>query len=488
MKQKNQNLIQQLVSGALFLAVVVMLGWLSVRFSFKQDWTYNNRNTISEASQQQLASMDEPLRFVAFVYPGSPERTQVQYFFDKYRRFKPDAELVFVDPSSEPQKVKDYNITFAGELVVEYQGRRESLRQLSEQTLTTALQRLSHAGEQWVVFLEGHGERSVAGTDSQNDYNRFAEVLREKGLKVQALNLARTPAIPDNTSVLVIASPRSALLPGEIELVTAWARDGGNLLWLADPDHPAGLASLAETLGVRWQNGFAVFPEYELLGTGHPGIFVALDYPPGPVTRGLNEVTLFPLVRSVEALPDSGWNARPMLTTSEASWLEVTPLDGRSVVFDTKDGDLPGPLDIGMILTREVPRADAATDQSESEGEGEGEPAGAEAPDAAAGADDENANKPPAAPRTQRVALIGDADFLSDASLGQLGNQQLGLNLVQWLASRDAQLNIDVPSAPDTHLFLPAWATLLIGIGFVIVLPVLLIGTGVARWMIRRRR
>ena len=480
MKQKNQNLIQQLVSGALFLAVVVMLGWLSVRFSFKQDWTYNNRNTISEASQQQLASMDEPLRFVAFVYPGSPERTQVQYFFDKYRRFKPDAELVFVDPSSEPQKVKDYNITFAGELVVEYQGRRESLRQLSEQTLTTALQRLSHAGEQWVVFLEGHGERSVAGTDSQNDYNRFAEVLREKGLKVQALNLARTPAIPDNTSVLVIASPRSALLPGEIELVNAWVRDGGNLLWLADPDHPTGLAPLAETLGARWQDGFAVFPEYELLGTGHPGIFVALDYPPGPVTRGLNEVTLFPLVRSVEALPDSGWNAQPMLTTSEASWLEVTPMDGSSVVFDTDEGDLPGPLDVGMILTRDAPRAEAT----------EGEDEGAETPDADADADagTDDEDEEPTAPRTQRVALIGDADFLSDASLGQLGNQQLGLNLVQWLASRDAQLNIDVPSAPDTHLFLPAWATLLIGIGFVIVLPVLLIGTGVARWMIRRRR
>ena len=212
--------------------------------------------------------------------------------------------------------VPPYDFTFAGELVVEYQGRRESLRQLSEQTLTTALQRLSYADEQWVVFLEGHGERSVAGTDNQNDYNRFAEVLREKGLKVQALNLARTPAIPDNTSVLVIASPRSALLPGEIDLVNAWVRDGGNLLWLADPDHPTGLAPLAETLGARWQDGFAVFPEYELLGTGHPGIFVALDYPPGPVTRGLNEVTLFPLVRSVESLPDSGWNAQPYMATT----------------------------------------------------------------------------------------------------------------------------------------------------------------------------
>ena len=52
----------------------------------------------------------------------------------------------------------------------------------------------------------------------------------------------------------------------------------------------------------------------------------------------------------------------------------------------------------------------------------------------------------------------GDADFLANAYLGEVGNQQLGLNLVQWLASRDAQLNVDVPKAPDTSLLLPGWA------------------------------
>lgn len=472
MKQKNQNLIQQLVSGLLILAVIVMLGWLSVRYNVKQDWTYNKRNTISESSRLQLASMSDPLRMVAFAYPGSPERATVQYFFDQYSRFKKDAELLFVDPSSEPQKVKDYNISFAGEVVLEYQGRRESLRTLSEQSITTALQRLSYSGEQWVVFLEGHGERSVAGSEDQNDYNLFAQVLQEKGLKVQPINLARTPSLPDNTSVLVVASPRSALLPGEVTLIDNFVKGGGNLLWLADPDHEPGLTAVAETLGIEWQSGYAVFPEYELLGTGHPGIFVALDYPAGPVTRGLSEVTLFPLVRSLTAKPDSGWTAQPMLQSSEAAWLEVSPMDGSSVVFDPEGGDIPGPLDIGMTLTRELPEADPESEEEASEQE-----------------DTDTADEEaPAKTRTQRVALIGDADFLSDASLGQLGNQQLGLNLVQWLASRDAQINIDVPKAPDTHLFLPTWATYLIGIGFVIVLPLLLIGTGIARWVIRRRR
>jgi ABC-type uncharacterized transport system involved in gliding motility auxiliary subunit len=467
MKPKNQNLLNQLVSGALFLAVIVMLGWLSVRYNVKQDWTFNKRNTISESSQKQLASMKDPVRLIAFLYPGAPERGSVEFFAEQYKRFKPDVQLEFIDPSSQPQKVKEYNISFAGEVVVEYQGRRENLRALSEQNITGALQRLSYSGENWIVFLEGHGERSIVDAQDQGDFTRFAQVLQDKGLKTQPLNLVKTPTIPDNASALVIASPTSALLEGEIKLIDDYVKRGGNLLWLADPETTPGLAALADTLGISWQNGYAVFPEYELLGTGHPGIFAALDYPANPVTRGMDQVTLFPLVRSLTATPDSGWTAQPMLTSNPEAWLETQPIDGtQGVSLDTKAGDIAGPLTIGLSLTRNVPDPDAPAPAKPAEGE----------------------PPTPAPTKQQRIVLVGDADFLSDASLGQLGNQQLGLNIVQWLSRRDAQLNIDVPKAPDTNLFLPNWATILIGVGFVIVLPLLLIGIGVTRWVIRRRR
>src|SRR3546814_10627830 len=88
------------------------------------------------------------------------------------------------------------------------------------------------------------------------------------------------------------------------------------------------------------------------------------------------------------------------------------------VEFDGKD--IKGPLTIGATLTRQYKPA----------------------------ADDKEGK-----PHPQRIALIGDSDFLSNAYLAQLGNQQLGLNVIQWLASRDAQLNIDVPKAPDTSLY-----------------------------------
>lgn len=452
---KKQTLLQQLLNGALILAVIVLLGFLSVRFKAEVDWTANQRNTLTDASVQQLAAMPDPIKVYVFAPSGADTRRAIETDLDKYRREKANIEIEFVDPSVSPQKVREFNITFVGQVVVEYQGRRETLTATTEQAITTAFQRLAYSGEQWVVFLEGHGERStVEGTPSA--YSRFATALREKGLKVQPLNLVSNPKVPDNTSTLVIASPTSKLFEGEIKLIQEYVDRGGNLLWLADPDFPAGLEPLAAQLGIEWQNGYAILPEYQVLGTGHPGFFAAVGYPPNPVTQGLEMVTLFPLVRSLTTAAPDGWTAQPLLQTSEAAWLETGNIEAGEVALDP--ADIPGPLTIGATLTRSYTP-----------------------PKEAGAAEDPK-------PQPQRIALIGDADFLSDAYLGELGNQQLGLNLVQWLASRDAQLNIDIPKAPDTALFLPGWATMLIAGGFIVLLPLLLLGIGVTRWMLRRRK
>jgi ABC-type uncharacterized transport system involved in gliding motility auxiliary subunit len=458
---KNKLYLQQLLSALLFALVLGLIGWLSVRHDVHWDWTAGKRNTLTAATQQQLKSMDGPLKFIAFTYPGSDDRASIDFFVERYKRVKPDVEVEYIDPSAQPQKVRDYNIVSAGEVVLEYDGRHENLRGLSEQAITTALQRLTYTGESWVVFLEGHGERSTESQDP-DAISAFAQVLKDKGLKVQSLNLIKTPQIPDNTSVLVIASPSSALLDGEIKLIQDYVSKGGNLLWLADPDHATGLQGVADELGLHWQNGYAVFPEAQALGLPNPGIYPALGYPPSPVTRGLDQVTLFPFVRSLSTMAPEGWVAQPLLTSSEAAWLETGALDGE-VEFNEGKGDIAGPLTIGATMTRERPGS-AETPKS-----------------------DDPMAPPPPKPQ-QRVIAIGDADFLSNTYLGQLGNQQLGVNIIQWLAARDSQINVDIPKAPDVNLLLPDWAIAAIAGGFVVVLPLLLLGIGVGRWARRRRR
>ena len=479
MNAKRSKLIQQLLNGLLIAVVLGLIGWLSVRYKAELDWTAGGRNTLTAASQKLLKEMPEPVKFTAFLYPDAENRRDIQMWIERYKRVKPNIETEFVDPSKDPAKVKEYNIDQPGEVVVEYQGRKETLRVLSESAVTGALQRLMSTGEHYVLFLEGHGERSIepdkGDAQSQNNYLQFAQALRDKGFKVQGLNLVKTPKVPDNTSVLVVASPTQKLLDGEIKIIDDYVKAGGNLLWLEDPAEPVALDAVGKTLGITWENGYAVFPDYQMLGTGSPAIYLATDYPPNPVTQDFADVTAYPLVRPLSYDKDAeraaGWDAQPLLQTGERSWLETGPPTQTTITYDPKTGDKPGPLTIGLTLTRQVAANDAAQPEAKAD------------PKADAAKKDEKKDM-----RTQRVAVVGDSDFLADANLSALGNKQLGLNIFQWLASRDALLNIDVPKAPDTSLYLPGWATWLVAVGYTLVLPILLLGYGITRWVRRRRR
>jgi ABC-type uncharacterized transport system involved in gliding motility auxiliary subunit len=467
---KKQLLLQQLVSAVLFVAVLGMLGWLSTRYTVELDWTAGNRNTLTDASAKQLATMTDPIKFSIFMYPRSDLRPALEADIRRYQRVKPDITVEFIDPSSNPQKVREYNVSRAGEAVVEYQGRRENLTATTEQAITTALQRLAYGGERWVVFLEGHGEPSIQDTE-QNGYSEFAQQLRDKGLQVRGLNLATDRRVPDNAAVLVIASPRRPLLEGEAKLVAEYVEKGGNLLWLVDPpegrvDPAASLAPVAKLLEVSWLKGTGILLESAQLGLP-PFVYITTQYPANPVTQGFSDNALFPLVRGLSyksqagAAPNpAGWNAQPLLTTSDQAWLETGALEG-DLGLDEAKGDTKGPLTLGLTLTREIKAA--------------GEPAPAE-------------GQPPQQRPAQRVALVGDSDFLLNGYYTQLGNSLLGLNLTQWLASRDEQLNIDVPKAPDRSLVLPAWGLYTIYLGFAFLLPAGLLGFGVTRWVVRRRK
>jgi ABC-type uncharacterized transport system involved in gliding motility auxiliary subunit len=461
-------LLQQLVTLVLFIGVLGMVGWLSNKYTLEADWTAGNRNTLTDASRKLLAGMSDPVTFKVFVYPRSEIRPALEADVRRYQRVKENITLEFVDPSTNPQLVREYNIQRPGEVVVEYQGRRENLTATTEQAVTGALQRLSSSGERWIVFLEGHGERSIEDAE-QNGYSEFAASLRDKGLKVRGLNLATNPVVPDNTSVLVLAAPERPLLDGEVKILDAYVAGGGNLLWLADPasgprDPVASLAPLAKALNVSWLKGTGILLESASLGLP-PFVYITTQYPQNPVTHEFPENALFPLVRGLTYKSDpDGWTAQPLLTSSEEAWLETGKLEGQ-LAMEPNQGDTAGPLTLAVTLTREVKAPEGAA-PTPPEGEAPAKPA-------------------PGKP--QRVALIGDSDFLANGYIGQLGNSLLGVNLAQWLASRDEQLNIDIPKAPDTSLLIPGWGMYALSFGFVLLLPAALLGFGVTRWVIRRR-
>ncbi len=88
----------------------------------------------------------------------------------------------------------------------------------------------------------------------------------------------------------------------------------------------------------------------------------------------------------------------------------------------------------------------------------------------------------------QRIAVVGDADFLSNRYLGTGGNLEIGVNLVNWLSHDDNLIAISPRAAPDTQLDLSQTQQIIIFLSFLLILPIVLFGAGLTIWLKRRKR
>jgi len=497
--------LQHWVFVALWSALVVLAGWLAQEHPLEFDWTAGGRNTLSEASLRLVERLEAPVRITAYARPDEVLRKRIEDLVARYRRARPDRfELEFVNPDREPERVRELGISFDGTLVVRYRGRMEKVDTLSEQALSTALQRLLRAGERKLVFLAGHGERNPEGA-ANHDLGRFVRDLRERGIRTATLNLAQTPEIPPDTGALVIASPATAFLPGEARIVRAWVERGGNLLWLLDPGEGLrGLEGLAELLGLEVLPGVVVDANAPLFGLQDPSFVVVARYPAHEITAHMKLITLFPRAAALEARQDGdagkGWRADSVLRTLPRAWNETGPIRGE-VRLDPERGERAGPLTLAVALTRPRPATADGDDSDEAKASGtaaggedaeageKGPPDGEEAKEEKRDGTAEDGSSGDGARRgEQRVLVVGDGDFLANAYLGSGGNQDLGLAMINWLLHDDALVQVPARGAPDRTLALGRTAATLIALGFLAVLPFGLILTGVAIWWRRSRR
>lgn len=435
--------LQDGVFVLLVLTLAGLAGWLSERHAQRFDWTVTRSHTLTEPSLQALASFSGPLEITAFIRPGGPLADRVDALLERYRRVYPELRIERVNPDLAPARVRELGIGSEGELVLSHAGRREQVREPSEQALTNGLLALARDEVRRVRFLAGHGERRLLG-EANHDLGRFGAELQRSGVELDAYSAALSGAVPGDTALLVIAGPRSGLLPGELAQLEAYIERGGNLLWLDDPDLTPGLEALGTRFGIRPLPGIAVDAAGTAYGIGDPSFAVVSEYPAHPVTAGFAAVTLYPQARAFEVDPDRGWEVVPLLRTLARSWVERDPIDD-TVRLDP--GEVRGPLLLGVALTR--PR------------DGGGE---------------------------QRVVVVGDGDFLANAYLGNGGNLELGLRLVNWLVSDDRLVTIPPRVVPDRNLQLSQVEIAAIALTFLVAGPLLLLGMGFTTWWRRRRR
>jgi ABC-type uncharacterized transport system involved in gliding motility auxiliary subunit len=459
-------------SVVVVLGILVAINYLSDRRNKRWDLTENKQYSLSEQSMKLLGSLTAPTKFMVFDQATNLERFRPRLEAYKYGSSQVDIE--FVDVDKDPVKTKEYKVDTYGTIVVEHMGRTERVTTDSEQDITNALIKVVNPTAKKVYFLSGHGEKDPGSADKRIGYSAIADSLKRDNYEFATLVLAQTNEIPMDATVLVIAGPRTDLLEQEVPLINNYLTSrAGKLLVLFDPPEnvkqPAPMPRLSGLLN-EWGIKATETVVLDVSGlTSNPTAPVAAPpYPTHAITNNFGFVTAFPLVRALQAeTSPQKRSGQTFLQTASRSWAE-TALASLSdqknpVSADPKQGDITGPVSIG-VATAWSPETPEPTPAANTTNKPEDE-----------------AKKP-----ETRVAAIGDSDFIANAYLGVEGNRDLFMNTVNWLAQQENLIAIRPKEPSDRRMTLTENKTTAIMLLSILVIPGVVLGTGVYSWWRRR--
>lgn len=418
-KLRFQLLVQNSFFVVVFLALVIVLGYLASQYRFAKDITQANRNILTQGSVNVLKQMKGPVNITVFATKddasaGDNFRKGMIDFVARYQREKKNVNLTFINPSEEPKLAQDAGIKSDGEVIVEYQKRTEHITPpIAEQEMTNLLVRLSRTNQQAVMYLDGHGERNLIGVKN-HDIGEFGKQLEAKGFKFANPDLTIAQQVPSNGAMLVIASPQVDVSEVEAKKIKAYLEAGGNLLWLLDDDNLRGLKEVADYLGLQVSPGIAMDLASAQYGADARVSFASF-YGEHAITTNFMLRTLFPEAHQVTAkgTDENGWKVSNLIEVAPNGWLASEKLaKDVAPVFNEKK-DKRGPVNIGIALERTYGK------------------------------------------KGQRVVVIGNGNFLSNTFITNGGNLDLGLNIVNWLAGDDKLITIQPMPLKDINVTIP---------------------------------
>jgi ABC-type uncharacterized transport system involved in gliding motility auxiliary subunit len=338
-------------------------------------------------------------------------------------------------------------------LVLTAGGRTEKAAAPTEEELTNALVRLTHAGVRRAYFTEGHGEPALRG-EGADGLSGAAKGLEGQGIQVAAVTLLRAGEVPADASALVVVAPRRPLLEAEVAAVRRYLARGGRLALLAEPEAVTGLEPVLAEFGIQLDDDLVLDPSpaAQAMG-GNASTPLVQPVREHPVTRGLAAAglpvimstarSLSPLLASADAP-----RPRPLLLTSPDAWGETDLAALRDPARGVQRGEdeKGGPLPVAMAAERG------------------------------------------AGPGRARVVAVGDGDLVQNGLLGALSNRDFFLDAVSWLAEADDRITIRPRTRDAAVVFLSEGQALTLAVVSVDVVPVLLLGLGLAVWLARRGR
>ncbi|CAN5682964.1 Gldg family protein [soil metagenome] len=440
--------------GVLILTMFVFLvaaNFLAVARERKWDWTSEGLNSLSEQSVKAVENLKVDTDIVLLYRKAENDETtrrQVSDLATLYMNASPKVHLKVYNALERPDLSQKYEYKtgpFAVFLVQNGDAsgvgeRHMKVDQVSEEEITRTFLRFARDKKKIVYFISGHDEHdlTLTGQDSISQYKADLELSYD----VKKLELFKSPKVPEDADLVIVAGPRTVYLASEVEALRDYAKRGGHLMLLLDPDAKHGLAGLTKTFGVEYQNNYVLDPRAMIPGAGNIAALGNEFSATAEATKSFRSgFTVFLIASALKKAPD---------VSKDIVVDEIVRTDETPIATDRLSADspvrVPGPHTLGTL----------------------------------------SKGKLPGATKDFEVIIYGDSDFLRDNLYRNNLNRDLAMNSTASLA-KDSDLVTIRPKTPKgTQLSMTQPQTMIFLLGFLIPIPIIMFFTSGILWWRRK--
>ncbi|MCD8067922.1 MAG: GldG family protein [Lachnospiraceae bacterium] len=358
-----------LIISAIVLAVLVVVNVLAT--TLPSTWTQLDISSaqlysVTSNTKVVLNNLEEDVTIYWIVQSGE-ENSILQNLLDKYDSLSDHVTVVKRNPDVYPTFAAQYTdeTVTNNSLVVEcgdksryiawsdiyqeelsYYGMSMTRSFDGEGCITSAIDYVVSDELPIMYVLEGHGEEDLPET--------FSEQIEKSNIETQSLSLLTVDEIPEDADCILIYEPQSDLSEDEVEMLSDWVYNGGNLMVIAGPvdgEDFENLNSLLEYYGVTVEEGIVI--EAERTNYVYYPYLLLPNIQSDDITDALieeNYYVVMPIASGLTVLEDSNayGTVTVLLTTSESAF---SKLDGYSLTtYDMEDGDIEGPFAVAVSI------------------------------------------------------------------------------------------------------------------------------------------
>ncbi len=419
--------INILLAYLLLLAVFM----LSIRFIVRSDWSARSFYALSDRTTALLDELDQVVEITVLFQEEHRLYEDIQQLLKEYEAASSLVRVRWIDPVLDRGQTEalalQFSIQEAQVLILDNGAEHRVIRATQmmdvepvegtdrfqligfrgEQMISQALLELKESIRPKVYFLQGHGELSLQMSRNGRSLSRISTMAQQRAIELDSLIISGNNPIPEDADAVVIAGPLLQISAGVLGVLEDYLSQNGRLMVLQDSLRQSGLESLLRRWGVAMPQGVVIDPEKTLRGRE----LNVEDFSGHAICRGLDATVqllmpaaVLPARRAKQAGFVDQLRIESLMNSSEKSWLETSVQRGRDV-FNIANGDVAGPLPLGLAIERGVSKG----------------------LDVEIGA--------------SRLVVLGDSDFIENQYLVG-ANGEFFLRCLEWLVDRDELINV----------------------------------------------